>query len=305
MEWQQLLGFYQVARLGSFTRAAQATFRSQSALSQQIKALEEEFECPLLERIGKRRLRLTPAGEIFFSFAETTLQSLTHLKEEFNEIKGLHKGTLRIAAPFTTLFHLFRWIIKEYVAQFPQVRLTILDRSQEAVIELVKAGEIDFGVALESMVPKDLRGARWQPVEMFLMVPKNHPLTRAKRLTMKQLAAYPLILPPRQAGAQGWLTMEDHLRKAGVDYHVILESSNVELSSLFVELGLGISFATMVRDLPGPQNRNLDFIPLRHYFKPDHIAIVMRKDKSLPAYKSAFLAMLFGAVGLPWPEGER
>jgi DNA-binding transcriptional LysR family regulator len=302
MEWQQLLGFYQVARLGSFTRAAQATFRSQSALSQQIKALEEELECPLLERIGKRRLRLTPAGEIFFSFADATLQSLTHLKEELNEIKGLYKGTLRLAAPFTTLFHLFRWVIKEYVAQFPQVRLTILDRSQESVIELVKAGEIDFGVALSSMIPKDLRGVRWQPVEMFLMIPKGHPLTRVKRLTMKQLAAYPLILPPRQAGSRGGLTMADHLRKAGVDYHVILESSNVELSSLYVELGLGISFATMVRDLPGPRSRNLDFIPLRHYFKPDHIAIVMRKDKSLPAYKSAFLEMLFGAVGLEWTE---
>jgi DNA-binding transcriptional LysR family regulator len=304
MEWQQLLGFYQVARLGSFTRAAQATFRSQSALSQQIKALEEELECPLLERIGKRRLRLTPAGEIFFSFADATLQSLTHLKEELNEIKGLYKGTLRLAAPFTTLFHLFRWVIKEYVAQFPQVRLTILDRSQESVIELVKAGEIDFGVALASMIPKDLRGVRWQPVEMFLMIPKGHPLTRVKRLTMKQLAAYPLILPPRQAGSRGGLTMADHLRKAGVDYHVILESSNVELSSLYVELGLGISFATMVRDLPGPRSRNLDFIPLRHYFKPDHIAIVMRKDKILPAYKSAFLDMLFQAVGLEWPEGK-
>jgi DNA-binding transcriptional LysR family regulator len=305
MEWQQILGFYQVARLGSFTKAAQATFRSQSALSQQIKALEEELECPLLERIGKRRLRLTPSGEIFYGFAETTLQSLTRLKEELNEIKGLHKGTLRLAAPFTTLFHLFRWVIKEYAARFPQVRLTILDRSQHSVIELVKAGEIDFGVALESMVPNDLKARRWQPVEMFLMAPKGHPLTRVKRLTMKQLAAYPLILPPRQAGFKGWMTMEDHLRKAGVDYHVILESSNVELSSLYVELGLGISFATMVQDLPGPQNRNLDFIPLRHYFKPDYIAIVMRKDKSLPAYKSAFLEMLFGAVGLEWAERKR
>jgi DNA-binding transcriptional LysR family regulator len=305
MEWQQLLGFYHVARLGSFTKAAEATFRSQSALSQQIKALEEELECPLLERIGKRRLRLTPAGEIFLGFAETTLQGLTRLKEELNEIKGLHKGTLRLAAPFTTLFHLFRWVIKEYVASFPQVRLTILDRSQESVIELVKNGEIDFGVALESLITKDLKGVRWQPVEMFLMVPKGHPLTKVKRLTMKQLAAYPLILPPRQAGSRAWLTMEDHLRKAGVDYHVILESSNVELSSLYVELGLGISFATMVRDLPGPQSRNLDFIPLRHYFKPDHIAIVMRKDKSFPAYKSAFLEMLFGAVGMEWPGGKR
>ncbi len=305
MEWQQILGFYQVVRLGSFTRAAEATFRTQSALSQQIKALEEEWGCPLLERIGKKKLRLTVAGEKLFQFSQAILAQYEHLQEEINAIKGQQIGHLRLAAPFTTLYHLFRWVIKEYAAQFPQVRLTILDRSQHEVIELVKAGEIDFGVALESMVPRDLKARRWQPVEMFLMVPKGHPLTRVKRVTMKQLAAYPLILPPHQTGFEGWLTMEDHLRKAGVDYHVILESANVELSSLYVELGLGISFATMIQDLPGPRSRNLDFIPLRHYFKPDHIAVVMRKDRSLAAYKSAFLEMLFGAVGVEWTERKR
>jgi len=302
MEWQQIVGFYHLAKLGSFTRAAEATYRTQSALSQQVKALEEELDCPLVERIGKRKLRLTPAGERLLLFAAATLRKHEQLQEEINDLKEVQKGQLRLAAPFTTLYHLFRWVLKEYAAQFPQVRLTILDRSQQSVIELVKAGEIDLGVALESMVPKDLAARRWQPVEMFLMVPKGHPLTRVKRVTMKQLAAYPLILSPRQTGFKGRMTVEDHLRKAGVDYHVILESSNVELSSLYVELGLGISFATMVKDLPGPLGRNLDFIPLGHYFKPDHIAVVMRKDQTLPAYKSAFLEMLFGAVGAEWAE---
>ena len=60
MEWQQLLGFYQVARLGSFTRAAAATFRTQSALSQQVKALEEELDCRLLERLGKAAIAPHP-----------------------------------------------------------------------------------------------------------------------------------------------------------------------------------------------------------------------------------------------------
>src|SRR3989304_5457995 len=100
MEWQQLVGFYQVARLGSFTKAAEATFRTQSALSQQIKALEEELACPLLERIGKRKLRLTAAGERFWRFGEAILEKYQHLQEELNEVKGLMKGDLRLAAPF-------------------------------------------------------------------------------------------------------------------------------------------------------------------------------------------------------------
>jgi Bacterial regulatory helix-turn-helix protein, lysR family len=67
MEWQQIMGFYHVAKLKSFTRAAEATFRTQSALAQQIKALEEEFDCQLFERIGKRKVILTSVGERFFT----------------------------------------------------------------------------------------------------------------------------------------------------------------------------------------------------------------------------------------------
>lgn len=294
MEWQQIVGFYQVARLGSFTKAAEATFRTQSALSQQIKALEEELACPLLERIGKKKLRLTAAGERLWRFSEAILAKYTELQEELNEIKGLQKGHLRLAAPFTTLYHLFRDLLPAYVRQFPLVQLTILDRSQERVMELVKAGDIDFGIALESAAPKDLLTRRWHRVEKALMTPLGHPLVSSKGVTLEEIARYPLILPPQSLKYAGRRTLEDHFRKLGLDYHVIMESSNVELSSLYVEMGLGISFATVASDLPLPEKRKLAFIPLDHYFPPDYLAVVLRKDKVLSPHKQAFLEMLFG-----------
>jgi len=73
-----------------------------------------------------------------------------------------------------------------------------------------------------------------------------------------------------------------------------MESSNVELTSLYVEMGLGISFATVVRDLPALEKRNLAFIPMNTLLKPDFIAVVMRRDKVLTSYKSAFINILFG-----------
>jgi len=73
-----------------------------------------------------------------------------------------------------------------------------------------------------------------------------------------------------------------------------MESSNVELSSLYVEMGLGISFATVVKDLPELKKRKLSFLPMDHLFKPDHIMVVMRKDKHLISYKNAFVKILFG-----------
>ena len=292
MDWQQLLGFYQVAKLGSFTKAAEATLRTQPALSQQVKALEEELDCQLLERLGKRRLRLTLFGEKLLDFAEALFKNFETFKEELNQIKGLNKGRLRLAAPFTTIYHLLRDPLNTYIRAFPQVELTILDRPQSAVLALLKNGDIDFGFTRASLAPPELATLKWKPVETVLMTPLGHPLTGLKRVTLKQMAKYPLILPPKNHPARKKL--EDYFRKNRIDYHIILESSNVELSSVYVEMGLGLSISTMARDLPTVGPRKLAFIPLSHYFKTDFVAIVMRKDQVLTPFKTAFIDILLG-----------
>ncbi|MFZ2089633.1 MAG: LysR family transcriptional regulator [Desulfobaccales bacterium] len=292
MEWQHIVGFHQVARQGSFTKAAEATFRSQSALSQQVKALEEELGCRLLERIGKRKLKLTEAGERFFRFTQSVLGSYDGLQEELQELQGTPTGELRLAAPFTTLYHLLREVLREYPRLFPQVRLAILDRSQPEVFDLVRQGDIDFGFALESATPRDLKARRWQEVEMVLMTPKGHPLTRLERVTIEDIARYPLILPPRGQRSPGRQTLEASFRQQNLDYRVVMESSNVELSSLYVELGLGVSFATVVKGLPLPGQRSLAFLPMSPGAAPDFLAVILRKDKIVNNFMEAFLDLL-------------
>ena len=293
MEWQQLLGFYHVAQLGSFTRAAEATSRTQSALSQQIKSLEEEFSCRLLERIGKRRLQLTTAGEKLLAFAQSVLSDYENLQEELAAIKKLPHGRLQVAAPFTTLFHLLPNIFQAYHRQFPHVQLTILDRPQESVLQLVKTGLVDFGFVRESIVPGDLQTRRWQQVRTVLMTPPDHPLARSGRVRLEEIANYPLIVPPANLRFPGRRTLEALFSKLGVSYRIAMESANVELSYRYVELGLGISFATLAGDLSLWRHRHLAFIPLDEYFPPDYLALVMRPDKTLSPYKSAFLDLLF------------
>jgi len=294
MEWQQLHGFYQVAKLGSFIQAAEATLRTQAALRQQVKALEKELGCRLLERIGKRQLHLTPAGEKLYVFCESLVPRWDSCKEELDEIKGLHKGPLRLAAPFTTIYHLLPEVLQKYIQQFPQVELTLLDRSQQRVLALVKSGDIDFGLALESLVPKDLTVLPWLPVETMLITPRDHPLTKMHPVTLEGIARYSLILPPQDRAYGGRRALPDQLRKLGLHYHILLESSNVELSALYVEMGLGISYATITPGLKHLEERNLAFISLSRYFPPDYLAVVMRRDKFLPAYKKAFLNILLG-----------
>lgn len=294
MEWKQIIGFYHVAKLKSFTKAAGVTFRTQSALTQQIKALEEELDCRLFERIGKRKLLLTPQGERFLAFSETVLAKYDGMLEELNELNGLQKGRLKLAAPFTTLYHLLPDTLAAFLKQFPYVELSLFDRPQQHVIELVKNGEIDFGIALESMVPKDLHKNRWKKVEPVLLIPQGHPLCGIKQVTMRQIVRYPLILPPKSVEYAGRRRLEELFQKHNLDYRIIMESSNVELSSLYVEKGLGISFATLVMDLPLFKHRKLEYIPLHHYFEPEYIAVVIRKDKVFTSFKSVFLNTLLG-----------
>jgi len=292
MEWQQILGFYHAARLGSFTKAADVTFRSQSAISQQIKNLEEELGCLLFERMARRRLRLTSAGKKVFKFSERVLKKYDSLTEELNEMKGLQMGRLRMAAPFTTLFHLFPHSIKKYSERFPHVELSILDRSQQDILDLIKNGDVDFGFVLESNVPKDLTALRWKKVRTVLMTPIDHPLAQADGITLEGIGKYPLILPPKNLKYR--TTLEARFRELDIGYHIIMESSNVELSSLYVEMGLGISFATVVMDLPELRQRKLAFLPMDHLFEPDYVAMVTRKSYTFVSYKRALVEILFG-----------
>jgi DNA-binding transcriptional LysR family regulator len=294
MEWQQIIGFYHAAKLQSFTKAGEVTFRTQSALSQQIKALEKEFECQLFERVGKPNLRLTPEGECFLRFSDLVLQRFENFKEDLEEFKGSKRGQLKIAAPFTTLYHLFPSIVRQYASQFPWVELTLLDRPQQTVIDLVRNGDIDFGFTLKKVVPKGLSAIRWKRVETVVIVPPGHPLCALRRISLKQLAKYPLILPPKHLLHTGRMLLEEEFQKIGLNYSIIMESSNIELSSVYVELGLGVSLGTIIRDLPQLRQRKLEFLSLNHLFGTDHIALVMRRGKAMASYKKAFMKSLLG-----------
>jgi DNA-binding transcriptional LysR family regulator len=230
-------------------------------------------------------------------FAEETFAGFDHLKEDLHEMLERPRGRLKLAAPFTTLYHLLPATVKEYAARFPQVELTILDRPQREVIALVQRGEVDFGLALESLVPKSLTKIRWRRVRTALMVPQSHPLTQARKVNLQALARYPLILPPHSLEYAGRERLEDMFRREGLDYQVIMESANVELTALYVEMGLGLGFATISSDFSPLGAKNLVFLPLDHYFLPGHIALVASRDKTLTPYKQAFLDLLLEEPG--------
>lgn len=292
MEWQQIIGFYQLVKQGSFTKAANASYRTQSALSQQIMKLEDEFQCQLINRISRKKFALTPAGERLLKFASSVINEFEELSDDISAIKGLPIGKLRIAAPFTTLYHLFPERFRDYLKAYSHVELTIFDRPQTKAIDLLKTGDIDIAIALESFAPRGLEVRRWKEIESVLMVPYNHPLLRTRNIKLADIAKYPLILPPK--GMESKSLIEDRFAKEGIKYRVIMESSNVELSSRYVEAEIGIAFASIAKGLKPLQGRRLRFIPMTGFIEKDYIAVICKKDRRLPSYIEDFISQVLG-----------
>ncbi len=295
MEWQQIIGFYQLVKQGSFTKAANASYRTQSALSQQIMKLEDEFKCQLINRISRKKFILTPAGEKLYKFAASAINEFEKLSNDISVIRGLPIGKLSMAAPFTTLYHLFPETFKAYLKAYPYVELTILDRPMSQAIELLKAGDIDIAIALESQVPKGLDVRKWKEIESVLMVPYKHPLLKEKKIKLSDIAKYPLILPPKSSDSNSRSLIDDNLVREGVEYRVIMESSNVELSSRYVEAEIGIAFATVAKGLNPLKGRRIRFIPITELFGKDYISVICKKERSLPPYIENFILQVLGS----------
>ena len=293
MEWQQVIGFYHVARLNSFTRAAEATFRTQSALSQQVKALERELGGPLVERIGRGKLRLTPAGELFFSYCQSALDGRMHFLSELNRLRGCYAGRLSIAAPFASFYRLLGDMLTGFFQQYPDVEPTLFERSPQEIIEGVRNGEVDLGLVMASAAPKDLVVKPWKKAECVLLAPADHPVTARKRITLAAVAEYPLILLPRDQRYAARDNLEEKLQAAGLPYRIVMESSNIVLSAEYAQRGLGVAFVKLVAGFERFLPPDLAIAPLNHLFKKDSLAVIYRKTKKLLDYEQKFLEHLF------------
>lgn len=302
MEWQQIISFYHLVRLGSFTRAAEVTFRTQSALSQQIKNLEQELGCRLIERIGRKKLRLTMAGEKVLAFVRSTIDQHDDLLGVLNEIKGQQSGRLRFAAHFNALNYLLPPVIKEYHRRYPGVELSIMDRPPLAIIDLIREGDVDFGFTMESAVPKDLVTHRWKKGNYILMAPADHPLVKVDKVSLQQVAENPLILPPRHVKSSIRLKLLKLFETQGIRYRVGMESSNAFLSIKYVEMGMGLAFFLAPEAIESSMPPGLKKISLDHFFEPDYIVLILRKDKFLTLACNTFIEILFADhAGDPFP----
>src|SRR5690242_7024521 len=238
MDLDQLHTFLEIVRLKSFSKAAQSCYRTQPAVSAQVRQLEQEMNAPLFARLGTK-IALTPAGDIFARYAEQILDLRRRAQDSINELERVPRGELVIAANEATCIYVLPRVFSEYKKLFPNVQI-LVDRSYGArVVEAVVDNQADFGITQLPVKEKRLQAVRIHSDEIKLIAPAGHPLAGHKQVLPSELVGHPLLLPKSgntRSRLNAWLEIvEDEI-------NVSMELDSTEMMKRFVLAGLGVSF---------------------------------------------------------------
>jgi len=298
MDLDQLHTFLEIVRLKSFSKAAVTCFRTQPAISAQIRQLEQEMNASLFERLGTR-IQITPAGRIFASYAEQILDLRRQAQDSINELERVPRGELVIAANEATCIYVLPLVFSEYKKRFPQVQL-LVDRSYGAhVVEAVMDNLADFGFTQLPVQERRLQVLHIHTDEIKLVVPGGHELASRAAVAPEDLAGYPLLLPKSgstRAKLNQWLEpMEDRLQ-------ISMELDSTEMLKRFVMAGLGLSFMAASHCQEAVSSRSLAAVSLAPEPLERRLGLVYRKDKAFSKAALGFIEVTSQRVGLKWDE---
>jgi len=288
MDLDQLHTFLEIVRLKSFSKAAQTCYRTQPAVSAQIRQLEQELNTSLFERLGTR-IQLTQAGKIFAEYAEQILDLRRRAQDTINELERVPRGELIIAANEATCIYVLPNVFSEYKKRFPGVQLMV-DRSYGAhVVEAVLDNLADFGFSQLPVQEKKLEVLQVYSDEIRLLVPGGHALAEHLSVRPGDLTPYPLLLPKSgttRAKVNQWLEpVEDEIQ-------ISMELDSTEMIKRFVAAGLGLSFMAASHCRDAVEAGILATASLAPEPMIRRLGLVYRKDKAFSKAGLGFIQVV-------------
>lgn len=284
---QQLRGFCAAAQTESVSKAAERMFLSQPSVSLQIQALERELHAELFERRGPR-IALTPEGKTLYELASPLVEAIDSLEDTFASRRGqVEKGRLDIAAGESTILYILPGFVQQFCSQFPAIELKLHNVTGRDGVAMLRADEVDFAVGPNIEGAEDIEYQELVVSDPMLICAPTHPLAKKKRVTIKDVADHPLILPPRHLAT--WRVVDFVFQKHKLSYRVNLEAGGWEVIKRYVALGLGISIVASIC-LTGDEP--LTAIPVSRYFPRRSYGMLVRKGKFLTPQAERFLAVM-------------
>lgn len=293
MDLDQLHTFLEIVRLKSFSKAAQTCYRTQPAISAQVRQLEQELNATLFERLGTR-IALTPAGRIFAEYAEQILALRRRAQDAINELEKVPRGELLIAANEATCIYVLPGVFAEFKKQFPNVQL-LVDRSYGTrVVQAVLDNLADFGITQLPVQEKKLQVAKIHSDEIKLLVPAGHRLASHERVVPQDLLREQVLLPKTgttRARINGWLdTVQEELM-------ISMELDSTEMIKRFVMANLGLSFLAASHCGEEVAAGKLAAISLGPEPMIRRLGLIYRKDKILSKAALGFIQVTLEKAG--------
>ena len=246
-----------VAEYRSFSRAAEALGYTQSAVSQQIAALEHEVGLTLLNR-AVRPVALTDAGQLLAGHTESVLEHLATAEAQLDALRGLRAGRLRLAAFGSAYATFLPAAIAQFRGRHPDVQLELVDAEPDVSLPLLRTGEADLVITYrfqnaEGDTDERLEAMHLLDDEQRAVLPRRHRLAARKSVSMADLADEDWIVPRRGGPARGYRDgLERLCAGAGFAPRIAFETDDLQAVQTFVGAGLGIA---LMHDLTMPTRR--------------------------------------------------
>ncbi len=266
--FRQLELFEAIARLGSFTRAADELFLTQPTVSMQIKKLSDTVGMPLFEQVGKK-IYLTDIGHELHRTCRGISEHLSNFEMIAADMKGLKKGKLRLAVVTTAKYFAPR-LLGTFCQQYPGVEASLIVSNRERVLERLANNQDDLYILGQPPVDADVVAEAFLENMLVVIAPANHALAKKKKIPLERLAQEPFLL--REPGSGTRIATERLFGELGLKLKMRMELGSNEAIKQAVIGGLGISVLsrhTLESDTPTKQFVVLDvkgFPIKRHWY---------------------------------------
>ncbi len=249
---RRLQVFHTVARLLSFTKAAETLHMTQPAVTFQVRQLEEYFNTRLFDRTHNR-ISLTDAGNLVYKYADRIFELYTEMEHSVREMTGEISGALTIGASTTIAEYMLPSLLGDFKAKYPEVNIHLKVSNTDGIVSMVENNIIDLGVVEAPVGNKNLVVETCSPDRLVAIVPPGHPEEKRQNLTYADLLKYPFICREEGSGTREvineWLRNDNESEE---ELNISMELGSPEAVKGAVEAGMGISVvssATIQKEL--------------------------------------------------------
>ena len=287
MDFEQIATFVEVAHSGSFSRAAQRLYRTQPAVSTQVRLLEKQCGQRLFVRHA-RQVELTAAGRTLLQYGERLRELQVAAIGDLEAMRLHPRGRVAVAANEATVLYVLPAVILQFKRDYPDIRLELNRNFSRKIIEKVLENTVDFGVVTLPFKHAHLHVLPIHRDEMAVLAPPDHALAQKQSVSLEEVLEYPLLYPKTGQTRQ---QLDRHMRKFQDQVKISMELASVETIKKFVATGIGVTLMSRGFAQAEQAAGILKVIPLEEKIYRD-LGLIYHRHKYICPVGEAFLSTI-------------